>query len=318
MALTRVFFTSDVHGSEVCFLKFLNAAKFYQAQILILGGDVTGKMIVPIVQQPDGTYLSEFLGTPHILKTKDERESLEKNIRNSGYYPYTSNPQETEILSNDKKQLDELFSRVMVEGVKRWVRIAEERLKGTNVKCYISPGNDDRFDIDDTLKSSSVVLYPEDQVVWIDNHHEMITTAWTNPTPWKSPRETTEEKLAQMIDLMTSKVQRMETCIFNLHCPPYDTPIDIAPELDKNLKPKVSGGGGVNMIHVGSVAVRKAIEKNQPLLGIHGHIHESRGFVKIGRTLCLNPGSEYAEGVMRGAIINLDEKGVKSYQLTQG
>ena len=175
-----------------------------------------------------------------------------------------------------------------------------------------------RLDIDDILKSSPVVLYPEDQVVSIDEHHEMITTAWTNPTPWKSPRETTEERLAQMIELMTGKVQGMDSCIFNLHCPPYDTPLDVAPELDENLKPKVSGGGGVSTIHVGSLAVRQAIEKNQPLLGIHGHIHESRGFAKIGRTLCLNPGSEYSEGILRGAIINLDEKGVRSYQLIQG
>jgi Icc-related predicted phosphoesterase len=169
------------------------------------------------------------------------------------------------------------------------------------------------------LKSSPIVLYPEDQVVRVDSGHEMITTAWTNPTPWHSPRETTEDKLCEIIDKMISKVEHMENCIFNLHCPPHSTPIDLAPELDATLKPKVSGGGGsVSMIHVGSIAVRQAIEKNQPLLGIHGHIHESRGFVKIGRTLCLNPGSEYGEGILRGAIINLDDKGIKSYLLTQG
>lgn len=318
MALTRIFFTSDVHGSDVCFMKFINAAKVYQAQVLILGGDVTGKMIVPIVRQPDGTYFSEFLGTTQILKTKEERDGLEKNIRNSGYYPYMTNPDEMEKLSNDKKLQDELFSRVMADGVKRWVQVAEERLKETNTKCYISPGNDDRFNIDEVLKSSSIVLYPEDQTVWIDDRHEMITTAWTNPTPWKSPRETTEEKLAEIIGRMTSKVQRMESCIFNLHCPPYNTPIDVAPELDETLKPKVRGGSSVSMVHVGSIAVRQAIEKNQPLLGIHGHIHESRGFAKIGRTLCINPGSDYGQGILRGAVINLDEKGIKSYMLIQG
>jgi len=316
MALTRIFFTSDVHGSDVCFMKFINAAKVYQAHVLILGGDVTGKMIVPIVRQPDGTYFAEFLGSTQILKTKEERDHLEKTIRNSGYYPYMTNPDEMERLSNDKKLQDELFSRVMVDGVKRWVKVAEERLKGTSTKCYISPGNDDRFDIDEVLKSSSLVLYPEDEVVWIDDHHEMITTAWANPTPWKSPRETTEEKLAEIIGQMTSKVQRMESCIFNLHCPPYNTLIDVAPELDETLKPKISGSS-VSMVHVGSVAVRQAIEKNQPLLGIHGHIHESRGFVKIGRTVCINPGSDYGQGILRGAVINLDEKGMKSYMLIQ-
>jgi len=318
MALTRIFFTSDVHGSEVCFMKFLNAAKFYQAQILILGGDVTGKMIVPIVQQSDGTYSAEFLGNNQTLKTKEEREALEKNIRNSGFYPYLTDPAEMEKLTADKKEQDALFSRVMAAGVKRWVGIAEERLRGSNIKCYISPGNDDRFDIDAVLKGSSTILYPEDQVVSIDENHEMITTAWTNPTPWNSPRETTEEDLAKRIEQMTSKVQRMETCIFNLHCPPHDTPLDSAPELDETLKPKVKGGGGISMVHVGSKSVKAAIEKCQPLLGIHGHIHESRGFVKIGRTLCINPGSEYGEGILRGALINLDEKKVKSYLLTQG
>jgi Icc-related predicted phosphoesterase len=285
---------------------------------LILGGDVTGKMIVPLVQQPDGTYFSDFLGNRQTLKTQQEREVLEKNIRNSGYYPYATTPDEIEKMGNDKKYLDELFSRVMADGVKRWVSIAEERLKGTRVKCYISPGNDDRFDIDECLKSSPIVLYPEDEVVWIDDHHEMITTAWTNPTPWHSPRETTEEKLAEIIEKMTSRVQHMEKSIFNLHCPPYNTPIDLAPDLDETLKPKVSSGGGISMIHVGSAAVRQSIEKYQPLLGIHGHIHESRGFVKIGRTLCINPGSEYGEGILRGSVINLDEKGLKSYLLTQG
>ena len=69
---------------------------------------------------------------------------------------------------------------------------------------------------------------------------------------------------------------------------------------------------------VGSTAVRSAIEKFQPLLGLHGHIHESKGSIKIGRTLCVNPGSEYSEGVLKGVMMNLDEKGVRSFQFTSG
>ena len=306
-----------MHGSEVCFSKFLSAAKFYQVDVLILGGDITGKMIVPLVQESDGTWTGEFQEIPQVAKTVQELELLEKNIRFSGYYPYRTVPAEMEKLQHDKKLVSELFSKVMVDGVGRWVALAEERLKGTKVKCYISPGNDDRFEIDNILKASSIVLYPEDNVVKIDDDHEMITTAWTNFTPWHSPRETSEEKLAEMLEAMISKVQNMENCIFNLHCPPNNTSIDVAPELDETMKP-VADGGGVNMVHVGSVAVRSAIEKHQPLLGIHGHIHESRGFAKIGRTICINPGSEYSEGILRGAIINIDEKKVKNYMLTQG
>jgi Icc-related predicted phosphoesterase len=317
MALTRIYFTSDVHGSEVCFMKFVNAAKTYRANVLILGGDITGKMIVPIVEQPDGTFAATYLGTTRIMKTSEERDALEKTIRHSGYYSYRTIPSEVEKLQGDKKSVDQLFSEKMAEGVKRWVSIAEERLKGSNVKCYVSPGNDDRFNIDESLKSSSVVRCPEDEVVWIDEHHEMITSGWTNITPWNSPRETTEEKLAEIFDRMISRVTRMEDCIFNLHCPPFDTPLDEAPELDKTLKPIVRGGE-MSMIHVGSKTVRQLIEKYQPFLGLHGHIHEARGFVKIGRTLCINPGSEYGEGVLRGALLNIDENGLKSYLLTQG
>lgn len=318
MALTRIFFTSDVHGSEVCFLKFLNSAKFYKSDVLILGGDITGKMIVPIVQQDDGTFVTGYLGNRQMLKNDQERQAMEKTIRNSGYYPYLTNKIGMEKLDSDTKFRDELFSKLMADGVKRWITIAEERLKGLKVKCYISPGNDDRFEIDESLKSSSTVICPEDQVVSIDDHHEMITSGWANQTPWNSPRETTEEKLAEIFNQMISKVQHMENCIFGLHVPPHNTPIDLAPELDATLKPVTSGGGGVVMIHVGSHAVRQVIEENKPLLGIHGHIHESNGFVKIGRTLCINPGSEYGAGLLRGAVINLDPKGIKSYQLTQG
>ena len=318
MANTRIFFTSDVHGSEVCFMKFLNSAKFYQADVLILGGDITGKMIVPIVHQPDGTAVADFLGTQQLMKTPAEVQAIEKNIRNSGYYPYSSTPEEVEKLQADKQLVNELFSKVMAQGVKRWVGIAEERLKGSKAKCFISPGNDDRFDIDAALRESSVIIYPEEKVVSIDDNHEMISSGWANITPWKSPREVPEEELIKKFGPMVDKVQHMENAIFNLHVPPYNTPLDLAPELDATLKPVVKGGGGISMIHVGSTTVRQLIEQHKPLLGLHGHIHESRGFVKIGRTLCINPGSEYGEGILRGAVINLDQKGVKSYILTQG
>jgi Icc-related predicted phosphoesterase len=317
MTKTRIFFTSDVHGSDVCFKKFLNSAKFYQADILILGGDITGKLIIPIIEEPDGTFTANFLGTEERMKTADERDVLEKKIRNNGYYPYQITLGEAERLEADKKLRDELFSKVMAENVRKWVELAEERLKGAKVKCYISPGNDDRFDIDEALRGSSAVIYPEEQVVSIDEHHEMITTGYVNITPWNAPRDIPDEELQKKIETMTSQVKSMRDCIFNFHCPPYETPIDLAPEVDATLKPVVRSGA-VSMIHVGSTAVRNAIDKHQPLLGLHGHIHESRGFVKIGRTLCINPGSEYGEGILRGAVINLDEKGVKNYILTQG
>lgn len=315
--MTLVYFTTDVHGSERCFMKFINAAAFYNADVLILGGDVTGKMIVPIVEQGDGTYVADYVGNVMTLRTKEEIDSLVKNIRYSGYYPYITNKKEMEDLNASKEKVDALFTRLMGETMERWMAVAEERLRPRGVRCFISPGNDDRFVIDEALAKSRYVVNPEDKVVEIDEHHEMISSGWSNRTPWNSPRETSEEELEKKIDAMASKVKNMQNCVFNMHCPPIDTPLDPAAKLDGNLEPITSGGQFV-MISAGCRAVRKAIERYQPLLGLHGHIHESKAFCNIGRTLCLNPGSEYGEGILRGALIKLSKKGYKSYMFTQG
>jgi Icc-related predicted phosphoesterase len=315
--MTVLFFTTDLHGSERCFMKFVNSAAFYKADVLVLGGDVTGKMIIPLVEQNDGSYVADFVGMIHKMKTKAEVDDLVKNIRYSGYYPYITDKRGFDELNASKEKVDALFTKLMGDTMERWIRIAEERLKPQNVKCFITPGNDDRFIIDDVLAKSAFVQNPEGKVVWVDEDHEMISMGWSNPTPWNSPRETSEEDLEKKIEQMVSKVTRMDNCIFNMHCPPIDTPLDPAVKLDENLKP-VSTGGNLETISAGSRAVRNSIEKHKPLLGLHGHIHESKAFCTLGRTLCLNPGSEYGEGILRGALVNLTKKGLKSYMFTQG
>jgi Icc-related predicted phosphoesterase len=314
---TRLYFVTDVHGSDRCFRKFLNAGKFYKANVLVLGGDITGKMIVPIIDQGNGTYKCNYTGSEMTIKSKEEAEALAKTIRDSGYYPYFCEPKEVEEMNANKELVDKLFKRLMVEGVQGWMRLAEERLKGTGISCYISPGNDDIFEIDEVLSSSSYVINPEEKVVDIDGDHEMITLGYTNHTPWNSPREVDEEVLERKIEAMASKLKDPKTAIWNIHVPPIDTPIDQAPKLDPTLKPVISGGHMV-MISAGSVATRKSIEKYQPLIGIHGHIHESKGIVKIGRTMCFNPGSEYGEGILRGLLCDLEGDKIKSYMLTSG
>jgi hypothetical protein len=318
MGETKIFFASDVHGSEKAYMKFINAGKFYKVDIVILGGDLTGKMIIPIVKQPDSSYKAVFLGSECVVKNTEELERLEKNIRFNGFYPYRTTLEEKERLDDAPEKVDGLFSQLMVEGIQRWVSLAEERLKGTGIKCYIMPGNDDRFEIDKVLTNSTCVIDPEGTIVKIDEHHEMISTGFSNITPWNAPRECPEEDLAKKIEDMVSQVKNIENCIFNLHCPPINSRIDAAPKLDKQLRPILSPSGGFEMIPAGSTSVRRAIEEHQPLLGLHGHIHESKGFCRIGRTLCLNPGSEYSEGILRGAIIAIDEKKVKSFILTRG
>lgn len=314
---TRILFATDVHGSEKCFLKFLNTPKAYKANVLILGGDITGKMLIPIVSKPEGIWSTEFLGTKYSLKSQSEVEAIEKKIRFTGYYPYRITEDRMTELRSDPAQVDSAFTEVMTDTLKRWMQMAEERLKGSDVKVYMTGGNDDRPEIEDILKSSDFIIDPEGEVVNIDRSHEMLSSGWSNPTPWKTPRECSEEELASRLESMIARVQDMKNCILNLHVPPYDSGLDACAKLDENLKP-VYAGSEVIMMPAGSKSVRDAIEKYQPLLGLHGHIHESRGFIRIGRTLCLNPGSEYTEGMLRGVVVDLDEKGVSNYLLTVG
>jgi Icc-related predicted phosphoesterase len=310
-----LYYTSDIHGSERSFLKFLNAAKFYGVDTLILGGDLTGKVLVPIVEV-DGHWEMSFLGRHEVLRSLEEVTEAEKRIRFNGFYPYRCGPEELARLEADRDYADAVFRRLMRESVARWVRLAEERLRGTGVRCFVMPGNDDEFDIDDALAGSDVVVNPDGAIVEIDGY-QLLSLAWANPTPWNSPRELPEEELAARIERLARELDPSLPVIFNLHCPPYDSTLDSAPQLREDLS-VVMVGGQPNMIPVGSRAVREAIERYQPVLSLHGHIHESRGAVRIGRTLCINPGSAYGEGVLHGALVRLEDDRVASYQLVSG
>jgi Icc-related predicted phosphoesterase len=314
---TRLFFATDIHGSDKCFRKFINAAKFYNADVLILGGDITGKMVIPIVDLGEGSYTCSFLGNQLTLTSSQDLANTMKNIRDAGYYPYLSNPTEMSELRAEKEKVDALFERLIVQSIDDWVKFANERLSNSKVKCYISPGNDDTFAIDEHIVETGVVYNPEGKVVDIDGIHEMITLGYSNPTPWDSPREVDEQKLQEMIERMCSDVKDMQNCVFNLHCPPVDTLLDQAPALDSTLR-IIKKSGQIQYKSTGSAAVRTAIEKYQPLVGLTGHIHESRGVEMIGKTGCFNPGSEYTEGILRGVLIGLQDKKIKDHLFTAG
>lgn len=319
MAEFGIFFSSDIHGSEICFKKFINAGKYYGVDAIILGGDIVGKMVVPIVELNDGSYIAEFLGEKKAIKGNDEEglEKLEWAIKNNGLYPYHIDEEGfNRIKNNDQKKAD-IFEEAIIESLESWMQIAEDRLKGTGIKCFITPGNDDPFFIDDILAKSSNIINPEGHCIELGNDHEMISTGFGNITPWHCPRDISEDELAAKLETMCTSVKNMSSCIFNLHCPPYDTILDKAPMLDETLK-AVTVGGAVMESNVGSTAVLDAIKKHQPLISLHGHIHESRGDCRIGRTICINPGSEYSQGILRGVIVILEENKVKSYVLTEG
>ncbi|MEM2964193.1 MAG: metallophosphoesterase [Candidatus Bathyarchaeia archaeon] len=294
----------------------MSAGRFYKADIVILDGDLTGKAIVPIINKGDGSFEADVLGERYLVN-RDEAMELENRIRNLGFYPLILSEDELEDLRGSPRKVDKLFEDMMVREIRKWVSLIEQNLKNSGIDCYVLPGNDDRFEIDKELEGSDYIVNPEGRVVDLDGVHEMISSGWSNPTPWNTPREESEEELGRRIEAMASKVKNMENCVFNLHCPPYDTGIDNAPQLDENLRQVVKAGELI-MVPVGSKSVRQVIEKYQPLIGLHGHIHESKGARKVGRTLCVNPGSEYQQGTLKGVIVNLDDKGVKSFMFTSG
>jgi uncharacterized protein len=315
---TRIYFATDIHGSDTCFKKFINAASFYKASVIILGGDITGKVLIPIVVNSNGTVSFNTPTGQLIVAQQNEVPDHEKKLNGAGYYPIQIQSSEVERFNRDLSLKNESFHKLILDKVRNWMQIADSRLASNeDVCCYVQGGNDDALEVDDILNSSKRVRNTEGKALWIDSDHEMISTGYTNPTPWNCPRDIPEEQLDSKIRAMADLVKNVKTCVFNFHCPPFNTGLDLAPSLDKDLRPEVYGGGPM-MKPVGSTSILNLIKERQPLLGLHGHVHESHGYVRIGRTLCLNPGSEYAEEILRGYLIDIEGEKVKQYVPVEG
>jgi len=312
----RVYFATDIHGSETCWRKFLNSGKHYEANVMVLGGDMTGKALVPIVQDGKDRWHATLLENRREFESEDEVKEFENSVMRRGYYPFRTDPDQMSELTESEELRDELFHKEMLGTVERWMRMADEKLDGTGIDCFVSPGNDDQFEVDEIIEGAKRVRLAEGKVVEFGDF-QMVSTGWSNRTPWDTYREEDEDDLAERLRKMTSQVTTPpEKTIYNFHCPPYGTGLDDAPEIDENMRPK---HGGRSLIPVGSKAVREAIEEGQPTLSLHGHIHEAKGNTRIGNTLCINPGSSYEQGQLLGAVVNLDGgKKVKRFVLTSG
>jgi Icc-related predicted phosphoesterase len=313
----RLFYATDVHGSDRCFTKFVNAGKFYGVDAVVLGGDITGKAIVPLTATGEGRRQGRFLGEELVVDEGAPLEELEKKIANTGYYAWRCESDEEEALRGDAAGLERLFVRLIMERLQRWLALADERLRPEGIACYVNAGNDDPAEIDAVFEDTGWTCFLEGRVVDLPDGTEMASCGFANRTPWNCPRDVEEDELARRYENAIAGLREPEQAIFNFHCPPYDTGIDSGPRLNEEYRVR-SGAGGVDMHPVGSTACRAAIERHQPLLGLHGHLHESRGTYKLGRTLCLNPGSEYTEGVLRGSLIEIRKGKVKSQQFTAG
>jgi Icc-related predicted phosphoesterase len=300
----RVFFATDVHGSERCFRKFLAGAKAYDADVLILGGDIAAKGLVPI-QASNGTLVAEVHGT-RVAVPPEEEEELRASVNRLGSYAVIASQDDLARMQQDPAYVDALFRHEIVNQIEAWCKLAEERLP-SNIRCIITPGNDDPTFIDEVLTKAPRIESPEGELCEL-GPVVLASCGDVTPTPWHTEREYTEEDLGNRIKTMLDAAPPDRRLVLNFHRPPFGSGLDLAPEIDAELRPVVRGGRP-SEVPVGSKAVRDAILHYQPVVGLHGHIHEARGAQRIGKTICLNPGSDYTADVLRGALVDFAADG---------
>lgn len=302
LRMTRIFHACDVHGSDLVWSKMVRMGNFHHANVLMMCGDLTGKAMIPVVKRGPNEWFYNPWEREEVLHSEEEVKRTIDDIGKKGYYAFETSMEEIEELKASPEKQREIFRQLMMERVKRWLELVKEKTE-KDVKVVINPGNDDHPDIDEIIKADDRVIYPLGRVVDVDDKHPLISCEWVNPSPWKTPRECPEDELRKRLEVEFARVDSTKNLICNFHAPPFRSGLDEAPKL-KDLKPVMRFGTPV-MEPVGSVAVFDAIKEHQPLLALHGHIHESSGHKIIGRTACVNPGSEYELGVLRGYIVEL-------------
>jgi uncharacterized protein len=314
MTITRILYGSDFHGSEAVFRKFLASGIQYKANALMVGGDVTGKAMVPVIHQGGGRYEATLFGAEKKASTAAELLTVQKAISQVGFYPIVLEQDEAEELEGDARKMGTRFEQEMCQRVREWLQLAEEKLTPHNITLYFMAGNDDLYSIDKVIEEFPAVRNPDMHRDVLDGEYEVVGLSNANLTPWLCARDIEESELAKKLEQLESLIEHPDRTIAVLHVPPFSSGLDTCPELDANLK-IITQGGQVVMKSAGSPAVKAFIEKVQPMLSLHGHIHESPGHVRSGRTLMINAGSEYAEGIMKAAIVNLENGKVKGHML---
>jgi Icc-related predicted phosphoesterase len=304
-----IFFATDIHGSNLCFRKVLAAPAFYGADVVVLGGDLTGKMIVPIFRTAKG-WEARYASTTVPLDSESAVLDFEKSVADAGYYPFRTSVDQ--INGDDSSWQEHVFREQVIARLESWDEIANGRFP-----IYVAPGNDDEMYIDEVLSSARTFVNAESRDIDLPGGYELFSTGWANITPWHTARELDEPALLDHLEKILSGVGDADRAIFNIHVPPKDSGLDSCYEVNERLD-VVTELGQPKLIGAGSAAVRDVLTRMQPLVSLHGHIHESRGMARIGRTIAVNPGSEYSEGILRGVLLKLRGSRVEEYQFTSG
>jgi uncharacterized protein len=312
----KLFFATDVHGSEMCFRKFLNAGVAYRPDVMVLGGDIAGKAVQAVEDLGGGRFTTTFRGHRYDIEDADELARVERTISDVGYYPWRAEPGELDQRIADGT-VDDLLLELMRQRLERWMQMADERLRPQGKPVFWMLGNDDPPPLVEPLRNAPWGEQAEGRVLQLDDDHQLVSWGWSNPTPWHSFREMSEDDLTAHFEELFGEASDEHRVVFNAHVPPYDTGLDDAPVLDENLT-VTQQAGQVKLGPVGSRAVRAAIERHQPLASLHGHVHESAGFRRIGNTVAFNPGSDYGTGSLNGVLVTLSGDKLKTHQLVRG
>ncbi len=314
----RILFVSDLHGSEVCFRKFLNSTAVYHPDLLIYGGDIMGKMLVPIFPEEGDGYRWFPHDRTAVHIDKEELPKVQRTIADQGRYSKVMTPDEWRRMSGNPDAMNALFMELAHERVRTWMRLVRERLTPTGIPLVMNVGNDDTDDVLGLLKAEGPenLLIPEGQVVRA-GPYEIFGCGYANMTPWHCPRDLEEPELQAFLDKTSTQIDSPRQTILDLHAPPVDTSLDLAPQLDENFKPKTVRGE-ILLGHVGSTSVRQLIESLHPVVGLHGHIHESKGIDEVAGTPVYNPGSSYFSGNLQGLLLDLTGTEVAAHLFTTG
>jgi Icc-related predicted phosphoesterase len=256
------------------------------------------------------------IGELRVARTAEELDQMQQAISANGMYPLIVDREEAARLAEDSDWREAALEKALLDELRLWVELADERLAAGGTKAYVIPGNDDPWSIDEVLAAGRSVVACDERVEQI-GPHEMVSFGYSNPTPWETPRELAEEEIYTRLKRLTDQLEEPRRAIFNIHVPPRDSSLDTAYEVDENLS-YVMKGGRPHEVPTGSSAVRQAIEETQPLLSLHGHIHESRGVTNIGRTVAINPGSDYGSGHLDGCLVHLGTDRVVNQYLVSG
>ncbi|MGH2407637.1 MAG: metallophosphoesterase family protein, partial [Candidatus Limnocylindrales bacterium] len=156
---TRIFYATDVHGSERTWRKFLNAGAFYGADALVMGGDVMGKLTIPIINEGNGHHRATIHGRIEHAETAAEVETMRGRIADLGFYHTTIEEDRYLALRADPGAVEGLFVELASERLARWIDLAESRLAGTGIRCYATGGNDDLTEVVETMNRTDTQAF---------------------------------------------------------------------------------------------------------------------------------------------------------------